>query len=215
MPNVGEIKKGTEVGYKSQSKHIWVACEVCGKYRWVPFIKAEPIYKLCCSCDSKKRIGTRGFQQIGDKHHKWKGGRTIDPMGYVKVWLSPNDFFYPMVAKSGYVLEHRLVMARHLGRCLQSWEKVHHKGIQYSDNENRGDNRIENLELTTQGSHIREHQKGYRDGYLKGLLDGHERRIKQLEARITMLEAENVILGASAGVPETLAQEAQKGGCVI
>ena len=60
--------------------------------------------------------------------------------------------------------------------------------------ENKSDNLEDNLEISIRGSHIREHSRGYKDGYAKGLYDAHEKRIKQLEARITLLEAQNVAL---------------------
>jgi len=79
--------------------------------------------------------------------YAWKGGRVIDQFGYVHVW-APDHF---QALKNGYVAEHRLVMANHLGRRLKSTEIVHHI------NENKQDNRLENLEITTTALHGKEH----------------------------------------------------------
>lgn len=87
--------------------------------------------------------------------------------GYVEVWLDPSDPYYGMANKDGYVYEHRLVMARHLGRCLDKSEEVHHR------NRNKQDNRIENLELLDKKEH-------------SSLL----KEVKRLAARILELEDE-------------------------
>jgi hypothetical protein len=78
---------------------------------------------------------------VGARHGMWKGGRTLTEGGYVAVFLSPEDPFSAMRNRSGYVLEHRLVMARHLGRTLLSNETVHHK------DGDRKNNKLRNLQL--------------------------------------------------------------------
>lgn len=75
-----------------------------------------------------------------ENHHNWKGGRL--PSGdYIKVLLPRDDELHCMTDRAGYVLEHRLVMAKYLGRPLFKWETVHHK-----DNLKRH-NVITNLQL--------------------------------------------------------------------
>src|SRR3990167_11270337 len=115
----------------------------------------------------------RGGHQLGNLHWHWKGGKSHEFNGYLQIKVYPEDFFHPMASKDNYVKEHRLVMAKHLGRCLNRWEIVHHK------NGVKDDNRLENLELTTNGAHQIAHHKGYKDGYAKGLIDGKDKRIKE------------------------------------
>src|SRR5207247_1258012 len=73
-------------------------------------------------------------------------GRVRMRAGYMGVSLQPDDSLYCMAQKrddevGAYALEHRVVVARALGRPLEPYEDVHHKnGI-------RDDNRLDNLEL--------------------------------------------------------------------
>lgn len=88
----------------------------------------------------------------GERHHEWKGGRTVDKSGYVLL-RAPD---HPHKNNAGYVREHRLVMERHIGRYLTPDEVVHHK------NRVHDDNRIENLQLySSNGAHLSEELKGH------------------------------------------------------
>lgn len=92
----------------------------------------------------------RSRAREGEKGANWKGGRKKNKAGYVLVLKKG----HPMSDCNGYVMEHRLIMAEHLGRALRKNEVVHHKnGI-------KDDNHIENLELMLSGDHTKYHHKG-------------------------------------------------------
>jgi|SRR3972149_3483999 len=162
MPQIGEICKGSELGQKAKYL-MWLACIECGKERWVPLKGGAPKYSRCLVCASK----------VHKVKTNWKGGRRLYG-GYIVIWLDKNDFFRIMATGTGYVLEHRLVMAKSLGRNLHSWEIVHHK------NHIKTDNRIENLQLVTDDRHNQ--------------ITILENQIKCLKDRIIQLETDNMIL---------------------
>lgn len=59
------------------------------------------------------------------RHGNWKGG-VLQMRGYVAHRVEADDPLFVMANSGGYVFEHRLVMARAIGRPLHHWETVHH-----------------------------------------------------------------------------------------
>jgi len=133
-------------------------CPQCGKVFDVKFYpsKGYHVYKqIYCSksCSAKRRTGENAAH--------WKGGKaTVRDKGRTYILLRIPG--HPMATAQGYVREHRLIMAKKLGRILKKDEIVHHRES-YKNIET-------NLALCNGNpGHAKQHtQKG-----IKGFIDQH------------------------------------------
>lgn len=121
------------------------------------------------TAESRAKMSANLKGRTGPRASQWKGG-TYLAHGYRYLLVShlpegDRKLAEPMVRSGGYVMEHRLVMARKLGRPLTSTEMVHHI------NGEKADNRPENLALADRAAHSREH--------------------RLVEKRLVIMEAEN------------------------
>lgn len=107
MPELGEIRKGGELGYKHiHQKFVWATCPYCGEKRWVNYHvgRKEPVNpkKGCVNCANSRmsEIKLRNKEKLWN----WKGGRILRPDGYITIRVYPNEQFHEMVDGKGYVV---------------------------------------------------------------------------------------------------------------
>lgn len=97
-----------------------------------------------------------------EKNPAWKGGRLNRRDGYIFV-KQPS---HPFAGFNGYVMEHRLVMEKRVGRYLQSNEIVHHR------DGNRSNNDDSNLILLDKNKHQTSYLAGFQEGIAQGFAAG-------------------------------------------
>ncbi len=135
--------------HETLNSHMSRHCKTCGRF---------------IGCGSgRERVfcnwGCFKTYNLAEHSPRWNGGRSIGTRGMIVLsigQLSPPD--HVLLSSSdlrhGYVLEHRLIMARQLGRPLNAIEVVHH-----IDGNNQNNNPANLLLLPNNGEHTKMHRK--------------------------------------------------------
>lgn len=142
---------------RNHRKYWFCQCD-CGKLVDVASDKLQSGHTKSCGCLKREKSSQRMIKigkkygkingkikdNLGEKHSKWKGGKTTHE-GYIIILTQSRTNHYKQ--------EHRIIMEQNLGRKLKSQEVVHHiNGI-------RNDNRIDNLMLFANNEeHIKFHK---------------------------------------------------------
>ena len=100
-------------------------------------IQAHTVSAVC-----RTRLGLSPDPKLrGMESPAWRGGKHVKD-GYVMMFIDDDDTLRCMAGSNGYALEHRIVMARAIGRPLRTDETVHHKNSKDTTN-----NALDNLQL--------------------------------------------------------------------
>lgn len=143
FPNERRYRKYQMPFLQERVKSGWRLRWLALAYGCHPTLVSSRLKTLGLRCQAGSYQGSQGSANAS-----WKGGKAKSGK-YVYV-LCPD---HPHATKAGRVLEHRLVMEKHLGRYLLPTEVVHHKEG-YS-------NELSNLVLfQTNGEHLAETLKG-------------------------------------------------------
>lgn len=178
-PSIKPTYCSSQCAGDAKKRGQYIACAVCGNPFWQFASTPDRLYcSKSCATTARNRTeknpsyhrditgvknpmygkGLKGeanpmYGRRKELAPTWKGGRKIRRDGYVLV-VAPEGHPYPAdtheASNLAYILEHRLVMEKHLGRYLDPEEVVHHK------DKNPSNNSLDNLELfANQEEHMR------------------------------------------------------------
>lgn len=165
VPYTSKRRKDDQPRFR-QGHHVRVMASCHAHKNYTPTADEIPSGQCECGCGKQTSIcshtiiARRHFfghplpycsghsvKKLREQSHQWKGGRRMNDHGYIVLYMPE----HPNANSKGYVAEHRFIMSELLGRPLTRKEHVHHK------NEDKADNRLENLELLSESEHRRLH----------------------------------------------------------
>lgn len=148
-PNLKNIYQKISQIKKKEIKEYKFNCQKCGK-EFILYLREKEVLSLkrrkCCSrqCANSKICSEENKRKKSEANKKWS---QLHP----RVIISKGKYKTIQINKKGYQ-EHRYIMEQFLKRKLENNEIVHHK------NNNKEDNRIENLQLMTKNEHSKYHR---------------------------------------------------------
>ncbi len=137
-------KKGS-VPWNKGNRAYSFKCKECKKQN-----KTSDKRKKFCNHSCAMKFVNANYKIKRNPWHKGKIGSMSQNLDKSKEINSGNGYLIKCSKGKQYSV-HRLVMEKHIGRKLKSFEIVHHK------NGDKKDNRIENLELTDRKKHPPKH----------------------------------------------------------
>lgn len=147
------------VKYEGDRPYL-VSREKCGKYMTNRKLFGKV---LTCKCGEKYFAPDRALKRgrgkfcslkcknSGSVHPNWKGGKIKQSRGYILLHIPT----HPKAMNGKYVLEHRAVVEKQIGRYLHRFEVVHHI------NKIIDDNRPENLMAFSNNNDHLKFERGY------------------------------------------------------
>lgn len=100
--------------------------------------------------DAPDMRGRHGNHARGPNNARWNDGKIISEEGYVKLRVGKN---HPLADPNGYAYEHLVIWAAAGNPLPASDELLHHR------DENKRNNRLENLERITRSGHATHHNR--------------------------------------------------------
>jgi len=137
-------------GHHRRKEEPEKTCLCCGEKLERKINKHGRIEDLCAFIKRKLcSYKCTGKYMSGDNHYNWRGGKRVDKNGYIYILVGKH---HHLSDPYGYALEHRIVAEEYFGKKLKPKEVVHHK------NEDKHDNRGENLEILFIADHFKYHR---------------------------------------------------------